>query len=105
MSSPRSSRSPSAASSRASTSPPPPHGLPRQQACTLAVLMNTRGLTEIVILTIGLRAGILDQRLYSLMVVMALATTTMTGPLLDAISGVRWRNRDRPRESARQGSR
>ncbi len=81
------------------------HGLPRQQACTLAVLMNTRGLTEIVILTIGLRAGILDQRLYSLMVVMALATTTMTGPLLDAISGVRWRNRDRPREPARQGSR
>jgi Kef-type K+ transport system membrane component KefB len=61
------------------------HGLPRSEAATLAVLMNTRGLTEIVVLSIGLRAGILDHRLYSLMVVMALATTAMTGPLLSII--------------------
>jgi K+:H+ antiporter len=61
------------------------HRLPRAEAATLAVLMNTRGLTEIVVLTIGLRAGILDQQLYSLLVVMALITTAMTGPLLSLI--------------------
>jgi K+:H+ antiporter len=59
------------------------HGLPRSEAATLAVLMNTRGLTEIVVLSIGLQAGILDHRLYSLMAVMALVTTAMTGPLLN----------------------
>ena len=61
------------------------HGLPRREAGALAVLMNTRGLTEIVVLSIGLRAGILDHQLYSLMVIMALVTTVMTGPLLTAI--------------------
>ena len=47
--------------------------------------MNTRGLTEIVILTVGLQLGILDGELFSLMVVMALVTTVMTGPLLSLI--------------------
>ena len=61
------------------------HGLPRRQAGELAVLMNARGLTEIVVLSVGLQAGILDHRLYSLMLVMALITTAMTGPLLSAI--------------------
>jgi hypothetical protein len=44
--------------------------------------MNTRGLTELVILTIGLQLGILSTELYSLMVVMAIVTTAMAGPLL-----------------------
>jgi Kef-type K+ transport system membrane component KefB len=60
------------------------HRLPRREAGELAVLMNARGLTEIVVLTVGLQAGLLDARLYSLMLVMALVTTTMTGPLLAA---------------------
>jgi Kef-type K+ transport system membrane component KefB len=58
------------------------HRLPRRQAGQLAILMNARGLTEIVVLTVGLEAGLLDGRLYSLMIVMALVTTAMTGPLL-----------------------
>jgi hypothetical protein len=61
------------------------HGLQQEEAATLAVLMNTRGLTEIVVLSIGLQVGILDHRLYSLLVIMALATTAMTGPLLSLI--------------------
>jgi Kef-type K+ transport system membrane component KefB len=61
------------------------HRLPRRQATELAVLMNSRGLTEIVVLTVGLHAGILDHQLYSLMIIMALITTAMTGPLLSAI--------------------
>ncbi|MEU0396608.1 cation:proton antiporter [Streptomyces sp. NPDC006208] len=58
------------------------NGVPALQSGVLATLMNTRGLTEIVILTIGLQLGVLDPALYSLMVVMALVTTAMAGPLL-----------------------
>ncbi|MFH8798208.1 cation:proton antiporter [Streptomyces sp. NPDC017936] len=57
-------------------------GLPARAATALAALMNTRGLTELVILGVGLQAGLLDGGLYSLMVVMALVTTAMTGPVL-----------------------
>ncbi|MFI8288661.1 cation:proton antiporter [Streptomyces sp. NPDC085614] len=57
-------------------------GLPGRPATALAALMNTRGLTELVILGVGLQAGLLDGDLYSLLVVMALVTTAMTGPLL-----------------------
>ncbi|MFI2617287.1 cation:proton antiporter [Streptomyces sp. NPDC018584] len=60
-------------------------GLPAQGSATLAALMNTRGLTELVILGIGLQLGLLEPSLYSLMVVMALVTTAMTGPLLTLI--------------------
>ncbi len=44
--------------------------------------MNTRGLTEIVIVAVALDAGIIDRSFYSVMVIMAIATTAMTGPLL-----------------------
>ncbi|MFJ6083414.1 cation:proton antiporter [Streptomyces sp. NPDC092369] len=60
-------------------------GLDRRISSALAVLMNTRGLTELIILSVGRQLGILDERLYSLMVVMALLTTAMTGPLLEAV--------------------
>ncbi|MFC6083817.1 cation:proton antiporter [Sphaerisporangium aureirubrum] len=59
--------------------------VPGRQASALAVLLNTRGLTEIVILTVGLQKGVLDPELYSLMVLMALFTTALTGPLLRRI--------------------
>ncbi|OEJ27997.1 sodium:proton exchanger [Streptomyces agglomeratus] len=60
-------------------------GLPARPATALGVLMNTRGLTELVILGVGLQLGLLDTSLYSLMVVMAVVTTAMTGPLLSRI--------------------
>ena len=60
-------------------------GIRSRQASALAVLMNTRGLTEIVILSVGLQLGILGRPLYSLMIVMAIATTAMAGPLLKLI--------------------
>lgn len=60
-------------------------GLPPRPAAALGALMNTRGLTELVILGIGLQLGLLDGSLYSLMVVMAVVTTAMTGPLLSRI--------------------
>jgi Kef-type K+ transport system membrane component KefB len=57
-------------------------GVPRRQATSLGVLMNTRGLTELVILNIGVGLGVLDGTMFTLLVVMAVVTTVMTAPLL-----------------------
>ncbi|MGI5351688.1 cation:proton antiporter [Streptomyces sp. CA-250714] len=59
--------------------------VPRVQSGVLAALMNTRGLTELVILTVGLQLGVIGPELYAMMVVMALVTTAMAGPLLTAL--------------------
>jgi Kef-type K+ transport system membrane component KefB len=69
-------------------------GMRRRQAGALASLMNTRGLTELVILTVGLNLHILDKKLYTLMVVMAIVTTGMAGPLLRYIYPNRIMERD-----------
>lgn len=60
-------------------------GLPPRRALAVGVLMNTRGLTELVILSVGRSIGVLDDELYALMVVMAVLTTVMTGPLLSLV--------------------
>jgi Kef-type K+ transport system membrane component KefB len=54
-------------------------------ALAIGALMNTRGLIEIVVLTIGLEHGVLDRRLFTIMVLMAIGTTLMTGPALSRI--------------------
>jgi Kef-type K+ transport system membrane component KefB len=61
--------------------------LPAREAFTLGLLMNTRGLTELIVLSIGLQTGLLNIRLYSLLVVMAIVTTAMAGPLLHLAAG------------------
>ena len=48
----------------------------------LGALMNTRGLVELIVLNLGYDLGILSPRVFSMMVLMALLTTFMTGPLL-----------------------
>ncbi|MFJ2416030.1 cation:proton antiporter domain-containing protein [Streptomyces brevispora] len=53
-----------------------------RHSVALALLVNTRGLTELIVLAVGLEIGLLDQRLYSLLVLMALITTSMAGLLL-----------------------
>lgn len=57
-------------------------GLSRRDAGILGVLLNTRGLVELIILNIGFTAGVLDQALYSEFVVMALLATLLTSPIL-----------------------
>jgi Kef-type K+ transport system membrane component KefB len=54
----------------------------RQQSAQLGVMMNCRGLTELIILSTGLAAGLLSPALFAMLVVTALATTAMTAPLL-----------------------
>jgi Kef-type K+ transport system membrane component KefB len=51
----------------------------------IGVLMNTRGLIELVVLNIGYDLGILSARIFVMMVIMALTTTFMTGPLLSLV--------------------
>jgi Kef-type K+ transport system membrane component KefB len=60
-------------------------GLPWGFAARLGVLMNTRGLMELVVLNVGMDIGVITPSLFTMMVVMALVTTAMTGPLLDAL--------------------
>jgi K+:H+ antiporter len=60
-------------------------GMPAREAAGLGTLMNTRGLMELVILNIGLDIKVISPALFSMMVLMALVTTSMTNPLLQAI--------------------
>jgi Kef-type K+ transport system membrane component KefB len=60
-------------------------GLQPREAATVAALVNTRGLTELIALNVGLEAGLINQGLFTALVFMALVTTLMTGPLLSAI--------------------
>ena len=57
-------------------------GMSWTQSFSVGVLMNTRGLVELVVLNIGYDLGILSGRIFAMMVLMALVTTFMTGPLL-----------------------
>lgn len=60
-------------------------GMSQRQSTALGLLMNTRGLTEIVILQVGVQLGVLDPTMFTLMVIMALVTTAMTGPLMAVV--------------------
>jgi K+:H+ antiporter len=57
-------------------------GMDWHESFGVGFLMNTRGLTELIILNVGLSLNVLDQRLFTVMVLMALITTAMAGPLL-----------------------
>ncbi len=48
----------------------------------LSTLMNTRGLMELIVLSVGLNLGVIGPELYTIMVLMALATTALTSPVL-----------------------
>lgn len=60
-------------------------GMSWSQSFSIGVLMNTRGLVELVVLNIGYDLGILSGRIFTMMVLMALVTTFMTGPLLSLV--------------------
>ncbi|WP_437192885.1 cation:proton antiporter domain-containing protein [Planctomicrobium sp. SH527] len=56
-----------------------------RDASILGVLMNTRGLMELIVLNIGLSLGVISPVLFAMMVLMAVATTMMTGPILSVL--------------------
>lgn len=57
-----------------------------KNSLSIGALMNTRGLMELIVLNIGYDLGILTPEIFTMMVLMALGTTFMTGPALDAIN-------------------
>lgn len=57
-----------------------------KNSLTIGALMNTRGLMELVVLNIGYDLGVLTPEVFTMMVIMALLTTFMTGPALDFIN-------------------
>lgn len=54
----------------------------------IGVLMNTRGLMELVVINLGYEMGILSAEIFTMLVLMALVTTYMTGPLLNLIDRI-----------------
>jgi len=56
-----------------------------REAVTIGVLMNARGLMELIILNIGLERGIITPTLFTIMVVMAIVTTLMTSPIFELV--------------------
>ena len=60
-------------------------GLDWRQGSTLGILMNTRGLMELIVLNIGLDLGIISPTLFAMLVIMALVTTLATTPLLHLV--------------------
>ncbi len=59
-----------------------------RDSLTIGALMNTRGLMELVVLNIGLDLKVLTPEVFTMMVIMALVTTFMTGPALDLINWI-----------------
>ncbi|MFJ6392193.1 cation:proton antiporter [Streptomyces sp. NPDC091972] len=60
-------------------------GLGPHPSARVAALVNTRGLTELIVLNVALAAGVIGPGLFTVLVLMALVTTFMTGPLLTLI--------------------
>lgn len=64
-----------------------------RDSLTIGALMNTRGLMELIVLNIGLELKVLTPEVFTMMVIMALVTTFMTGPALDLINYI-FKNKD-----------
>lgn len=60
-------------------------GIDRRGSMAMGALMNTRGLTELIVLNVGLSLGVITQDLFTMLVVMAVVTTFMAGPALRII--------------------
>ena len=60
-------------------------GFDNNQSWVLGTLMNTRGLMELIVLNIGYELGFIPQKVFTMLVLMAVVTTVMTGPLLKVL--------------------
>lgn len=62
-------------------------GLPNREALGIGVLMNARGLMELIIINIGLQRGIISEGLFATLVIMAVITTLIASPIFDRLVG------------------
>ncbi len=60
-------------------------GISGNEALGIGVLMNSRGLMELIIINVGLQRGIISQELFATLVVMAVVTTLMASPIFDLL--------------------
>jgi Kef-type K+ transport system membrane component KefB len=60
-------------------------GFSHQQSAIFGALMNTRGLMELIVLNIGYDLGFIPQKVFTMLVIMAVVSTIITGPLLKAL--------------------
>ncbi|MFD2256361.1 cation:proton antiporter [Luteolibacter algae] len=63
------------------------NGEDNRTALAIGALMNSRGLMELIIINIGLQRGVIGQSLFAVLVVMAIVTTLITGPVFDRVCG------------------
>lgn len=68
-------------------------GQPWRISLAIGSLMNARGLMELIVIKVGLDIGVIDNRVFTMLMVMAIVTTIMTGPLLTLFNGS---NQERP---------
>lgn len=68
-------------------------GQPWRMAFAVGSLMNARALMELIVIKVGLDIGVIDNRVFTMLMVMAIVTTIMTGPLLTLFNG---RSQERP---------
>lgn len=61
-------------------------GLSWRDSAAMGILMNTRGLVELIVLNVGLDIGVISPRLFAMLVIMALTTTFITTPILHFIT-------------------
>ena len=60
-------------------------GIPNREALGIGVLMNARGLMELIIINIGLQRGVISESLFATLVIMAVVTTLMASPIFDLL--------------------
>ena len=75
-------------------------GLGWRESAVIGTLMNTRGLTELIVLNLALEKGVISEALFAMLVIMALVTTFMAGPLLNLLDP-----KQRVRRAGRRGAR
>lgn len=71
-------------------------GVPARESVALGALMNARGLIELILLNIGLQAGIITPTLFTILVIVAVVTTLMASPIFEFAYG-RHRDEEPPR--------
>jgi Kef-type K+ transport system membrane component KefB len=62
-------------------------GASTREALSVAVLMNARGMMELILLNIGLQRGLITPTLFTIFVLMTFGTTLMAGPLFSLVNG------------------
>jgi len=62
-------------------------GFPNREAIGIGILMNARGLMELIIINIGRERGLISDQLFAMLVIMAIVTTLMASPIFDRLVG------------------